>query len=161
MNNDTIKNDRLSYLIFFGIGCLSFHIYMDLEEMFSSNYNLKGNLGILVIYFLPFLIFSLLFALGIYTFKTRNFVFTLKTFIFSLIFSPLITIFVLFSFFEIGSLFLFFLGIPLIFIILFVIGSKYLNEKPLIRFTVKVFIFSFIGFFLSVAFTVFMFWASH
>ncbi len=80
MDDDLINKKRWMYLVFLLIGVLSFPISKYLENIFD-----------LPIFQFPFLIYSVLFTLGLYTFKELTSIFALKAFVFSLIASIFIS----------------------------------------------------------------------
>lgn len=151
---DLIKKEKQwMYLVFLLIGVLSFPISKYLENIFD-----------LPLFQFPFLVYSILFALGLYTFKDRTLIFALKAFAFSLTASIFISFI---GFFLVGAMMGSFLrslsglllggpvwfyesviGPLIFFLILFAVGIYIFKDRPLINFSIKAFAISYIPLFL-------------
>lgn len=151
---DLIKKEKQwMYLVFLLIGVLSFPITKYLENIFD-----------LPLFQFPFLVYSILFAIGLYTFKERTLIFALKAFAFSLTASIFISFI---GFFLVGAMMGSFLrsllglllggpvwfyesiiGPMIFFLILFMVVIYIFKDKPLINSSIKAFAISYIPLFL-------------
>lgn len=139
--NKTIKEEKpWIYLVFFLIGIVSFPVGFILGGSFSLIINLEGIWQLLLF---PLLTCSVLFAIGLYSFRERSFIFASKAFAISFAASFLIF---LIGFF--GGQFSGGVGFPpiyplLLLLILSAIGLIAFKKQPNIYFSLKAFVVSF------------------
>ncbi|GEM_PF-1280648 len=153
MNNSIEKEKQWIYLIFFLIGILSFPISQYLEEVFGRPF---------FQFFFLFLVYTILFTIGLSFFKERTFRFALKAFVLTFVASIFILVVGLIAGMPLGSLILYSLlgghgigyiyelmiGPFIIFLILFSVGIYKFKDRPLINFSIKAFAVSFTTLFL-------------
>lgn len=144
-NSTTQKEEPWVYLFFFLIGIVSFPIGFFFGRLLSPSVQIEGIWQLILF---PLLICSILFAVGLYAFKERSFIFVLKAFAISLVASSLIFLAGFFgvSLFS-GGTAVASLSTLLLLLILSAIGLSAFRKKPLVYFSIKAFIASFVTIF--------------